>query len=128
MAYQKTYVGNLSRNAGMDLRSYQYYPVQAFPSAGVLLVSGDAGSHRACHVYVLGNRPNSGQAAELINAPNVTKAYLEGTVVDGTPMTWGASGAGFANTSLGLTDSAHVIMGIAQGGWGSGDYASMLLK
>ena len=60
-----------------DLRSYQYFLVQ-FDAGGVRLandLTAQSGGY-----WVLGNKPNSGQACQLVGGPNIYKTVVQSTL------------------------------------------------
>lgn len=62
--------------AAMDLRSYQFFPVQ-YSAGGVLLACGDPSSGA---YWVLTNAPNSGQFCALAQPPTVMKVVVASAV------------------------------------------------
>ena len=103
MAEQITLHANLPGLAAVtDLRAFQWKAVR-MDGGGVRPATTDADSGP---VYVLGNKPNSGQACELVSIGNVTKAVAGDTVSVGalvtitTSQTFVATSASFTGNSL----------------------------
>jgi hypothetical protein len=65
--------------AASDLRSYQYFAV-TFGAGGVTLTDPNFGAGSGA-VWVLGNKPNSGQACQLVGAPNIYKTVAATTIL-----------------------------------------------
>lgn len=90
--------------ASADLRTHQFKLVQ-FDSTGVRLAIPDASSGG---FWVLGNKPNSGEACQLVSHPNVTKTVCAtiiprnafvGSVLSGglvSPLTYSQVASGLA--------------------------------
>ena len=101
--------------AGMDLRSFQYFPVQ-FDGGGVRLASHDPSSGA---YWVLTNQPNSGQFCGLAQPPTVMKVVCASAVARNQYVVVQLSGAGVgplgftAGAANGVVASAATILGRA---------------
>jgi hypothetical protein len=130
MSFGQTVVEDLAHcpAATTDFRTHQYKPVMLTPD-GVVFASVDPGSLAGAAVYVLGNKPNSGNPCTLVNRPNVTKALCTGSVWIGCHVSVQASGAGFSAGSLGpYVGSAEVNMGVALEAANSGTLFALHLR
>lgn len=65
--------------ASSDLRSYQYFCV-CFNAAGVYLTDSAYATGSGA-VWILGNKPHSGQPCQLVGGPNIYKTVVATTVV-----------------------------------------------
>ena len=78
MAEAVTLIGNLTPNvtAATDLRTAQFKAVSIFPN-GVRLA--DQTNSAAAAALILANKPNSGQACELVSLANVGRVIVAST-------------------------------------------------
>lgn len=131
MAFAESVVQDLSHSprATTDFQTHQYKPVMLDP-AGVVFASTDIGSLTASAIYVLGNKPDSGEACQLVNAPNVTKALCTGSAFIGCAVVVQASGAGFTAGSFGTGGSGTLRppVGVALEAANSGDLFAVHLR
>ena len=113
MAENVTLVANLAPDvtAFQDFRAHQYKAVN-FGAAGVKFSTAAVNSGPC---YVLGNKPNSGEACELVSQGNVTKAIAGDTVARNNWITVTASAYFVAGS-----DGSAIKVGVAWSAAASG--------
>lgn len=127
MAEELTLVPNFTPTvkAAQDLRTWQYKAVR-FDSGGVRPATTNIESGQA---YVLGNKPNSGHACELVSRTNHTKASAGGTILAGQIITFTSSQVFVATSGNFAGDSnAILVMGTAITGCLSGSIFTLSVK
>ena len=91
--------------ATTDLRQHQFKAVQITGAGVVLALSTNVNSGA---VYVLQNKPNSGQACTLRIPPSVSKAVAGGAITRGAWVTLGTS-ADFIQGSYSQIGTFHIV-------------------
>ena len=125
MAEAVTLIGNLTPNvtAASDLRTAQFKAVSIFPN-GVRLA--DQTNSAAAAALILANKPNSGQACELVSLANVGRIVVASTNNIGdwlVPI--GATGLA-GTSSAGNTAAMGIAMTAAA--TGSGQLVSLWMR
>lgn len=112
--------------AAVDLRTFQHKAVR-FDAGGVrpATTNPDSGP-----VYVLHNKPNSGDACTLIGVGNVSKAVAGGTVKRGDIITITASQTFVADSAggMGANSMFTLLVGQAFGAANSGDTFALYVR
>ena len=127
MAEAVTLIGNVTPNvpAVKDLRTNQFNFVMIFPSGvNVADVTNSVGNA----VLVLNNKPNSGQACELVSLANIGRVFVASTCNIGdwlAPVgTTGLAGP----IPVAATNSAAVGFAMTAAATGSGQLVSIWLR
>ena len=94
MAHDVIFTATITPNvmAAVDLRAHQHKLVQ-FGATGVRLASAQGSGG----IYVLANKPNSGEACSLLGAPNISRLPVDAATVRGNFLALSATTSGVAS-------------------------------
>lgn len=114
MAFDQNQIGaeNLGpgTRAAQDLRQFQHFAVQVFPTGVLLATTTTSGQP-----YILMNEPDSGEACSVFGAPNVAKSAAGVAVAVGNWITLGGSSSlivGSQGNAIGQARTAAASGGI----------------